>query len=240
MLPLLLAVTLALDPHLLVQRVENLLRSQTSVGEYEMEIHRPRFQRTLRFRFWDDRREDRSLVVVLAPPRDRGTVFLKIKTDLWMYLPRVRRTVRIPPSMMMNSWMGSDFTNDDVARSSSISQDYEPRILEQRGDTVVLELRPKPDAPVVWDRIVLEMLLPNLPLVEHFYNARGEEVRVITFREVKTLHGRRLPTVMEAVPLNRPGHKTVLRLVDVRFDVPMRASWFQVTRLEEISARGGP
>lgn len=240
MLPLLLAVTLALDPHLLVQRVENLLRSQTSVGEYEMEIHRPRFQRTLRFRFWDDRREDRSLVVVLAPPKDRGTVFLKIKTDLWMYLPRVRRTVRIPPSMMMNSWMGSDFTNDDVARSSSISQDYEPRILEQKGDTVTLELRPKPDAPVVWDRIVLEMLLPNLPLVEHFYNARGEEVRVITFREVKTLHGRRLPTVMEAVPLNRPGHKTVLRLVDVRFDVPMQASWFQVSRLEEISTRGGP
>ncbi len=239
MMPLLLLL-LALSPQELVQRVENLLRSSTSVGEYQMEILRPRFHRTLRFRFWDDRAGDRSLVLILEPPKDRGTVFLKIQTDLWMYLPRVRRTVRIPPSMMMNAWMGSDFTNDDVARSSSLSRDYLPQLLDQRGDTVWLELTPKPEAPVVWDRIVLKMLLPNLPLEEHYYNARGEEVRVITFSEVKTLHGRRLPTVLEAVPLNRPGHRTVLRLLDVQFDVPMKDSWFQVTRLEEISTRGGP
>ncbi len=236
----LLLILFALTPQELVQRVETLLRSQTSVGEYQMEISRPHFHRTLRFRFWDDRTDDRSLVLVLEPPRDRGTVFLKLHTDLWMYLPRVRRTVRIPPSMMMNAWMGSDFTNDDVARSSSLSRDYVPRILEQRGDTVLLELVPRPEAPVVWDRILLKVQLPDLPLEERNFNARGEEVRRITFREVKTLHGRRLPTVMEAVPLNRPGHRTVLRLLEVQFDVPMKDAWFQVSRLEDISARGGP
>ncbi len=235
-----LLLALALDPHQLVQQVEDLLRSQTSVGEYRMEVVRPRFRRTFRFRFWDDRPGDRSLILILEPPKDRGTVFLKIQTDLWMYVPRVRRTVRIPPSMMMNSWMGSDFTNDDVARSSSISRDYEPAIQSQQGDTVTLVLTPRPEAPVVWHRIVLRMVLPNLPLEEHFYNARNEEVRVVYFRQVRRLHGRRLPTVMEAVPLNRPGHKTVLTLLDVRFDVPMKDQWFQVTRLEEISARGGP
>lgn len=231
----LLLSLLALDAQELVARVENLLRSQTSVGVYEMQVIRPGFRRTFRLRFWDDRVHDRSLILILDPPRDRGTVFLKRGTDLWMYLPRVRRIIRIPPSMMMNSWMGSDFTNDDVARSSSISRDYIPKILEQKGDTVVLELRPRPEAPVVWNRILLTLQLPDLPLKEEFFGKEGEAVRALFFREPKRLSGRRLPTVMEAIPLGKPGHKTVLRLADVTFDVPIPDHLFDANRLEQIS-----
>lgn len=221
----------------IMENVEGLLRGRTSAGVYEMEVVRPDFGRTVRFKFWDDRTSDRSLILILSPRKDRGTAFLKVGTDLWMYIPKVRRTVRIPPSMMLNSWMGSDFTHDDVSRESSISRDYVPRLLKQREDTVLVELRPKPEAGVVWDRVEFTVLLPNIPLKAIYFDEEGHPVRAVSFSQVRRMGGRRIPTVMEAVPLDRPGHRSILRLKEVKFDVPLDPKLFTLEQLERITRR---
>ncbi len=178
----------------LVQKAEDLLRGLTSTGTYTMIVTRPSWTRRYTIRFWDQREGDKSFVVIEEPVRDRGTAFLKLKNDMWMYIPRVERIIRIPPSMMMNSWMGSDFTNDDLVKESSISRDYDKTILERkrRGKytTYTLQLTPKPDAPVVWGKIVYTLKIPgHIPVRAEYYNERGELIRYMTFERVRKMGG---------------------------------------------------
>ena len=229
-----------ITPSEIVQGVEDLLRSNSSKGKYEIEIIRPNFKRKLKFRFWEVRsKPERSLIVIDEPKRDKGTAFLKEGVNLYMYLPRVRKTIRMPPSMMLNPWMGSDFTNDDLVRSSSISRDYTPEITKVKtlsNDTLLytLTLRPKPDAPVVWERIEYSVKIPGyLPVEAVYYDEEGNAVRKIIFKDVKEMHGRILPATMEVIPLTKKNYKTVLRLVDVYFDVKIPDRTFSLEELEK-------
>ncbi len=230
----------ALTPETIIQKAEDLLRGQTSQGTYEMVLIRPTYQRTVRFRFWEKRgNPDRSLIIIDAPPKDKGTVFLKEGINLYMYLPRVRRTLRLPPSMMLNPWMGSDFTNDDLVRASSLQEDYIAELVTDStyGDTTLYTLRltPKPDAPVVWSGILYQVKVPGyLPVAALYLDEQGDTVRQILFREVRTMHGRTLPTVMEVVPLNKEGHRTILRLLDVQFDVSIPDRMFSLQAIETL------
>jgi outer membrane lipoprotein-sorting protein len=206
----------------ILERVENLLWAKTLQGRYEMSIVTPRWQRTLALRVWMDRPR-RSLVRIDAPAKEAGIGSLRIGSEMWNYLPNVERTVKIPPSMMLQPWMGSDFTNDDLVKQSSILDDYthEASAAEPADGEPVYRVSavPKPDAAVVWGRIVYRVRKTDfMPLTQEFFDERGELVRVLTFSDVRLVGGRRLPTRWEMRPAAKPGHSTTVVLQDAVFN----------------------
>ena len=206
------------DGRELVERVESLLWGRTVQGEYAMTITTPRWQRTLALRAWMERPK-RSFIRILAPAKEKGIGSLRIGAEMWNYLPNVERTVKIPPSMMLQPWMGSDFTNDDLVKSSSIVDDYTSRILREESGAYVLELVPKPDAAVVWGKILYWVRkTDSIPLKEEFYDERGTLVRVMTFSEVRPMGGRAIPTRWEIRPSDKPGNATTIVVKSALYD----------------------
>ncbi|GIV58531.1 MAG: outer membrane lipoprotein-sorting protein [Rhodothermaceae bacterium] len=214
----------------IVRRADELLRGDTFQGRYRMTVIRPDWQRSMVFEVWSEGTE-KSFIRVLEPARDRGVAFLKLGRQMWQYIPRINRVIKIPPSMMMESWMGSDFTNDDLVKESSIVEDYTHRLLgrERVGEDEAygIELLPKPEAPVTWARVVEWIRVDDyIPLRAEYFNERGEHIRTLVFSDVRTLGGRRLPVRMELIEETKPGHRTVLVLEEAVFDRPIPPSVF--------------
>jgi outer membrane lipoprotein-sorting protein len=221
----------------ILDRVETLLWGKTVQGEYEMTIATPRWQRTLALRAWMERPK-RSFVRILAPAKEKGIGSLRIGAEMWNYLPNVERTIKIPPSMMLQPWMGSDLTNDDLVKSSSIIDDYTHRILREEAfdgaAAYVLELIPKPDAAVVWGKIFYWVRKKDfVPLKEEFYDERGALVRVMSFSEVKPVGGRLLPTRWEIRPSDKPGNSTTFVIKSAVYDRPIDPEVFSQRNLQK-------
>jgi outer membrane lipoprotein-sorting protein len=221
----------------ILDKVEKLLWGSTVQGEYEMTITTPRWQRTLGLRLWMDRPR-RSFVRILSPAKEAGIGSLRIGTEMWNYLPNVERIVKIPPSMMLQPWMGSDFTNDDLVKESSILDDYTHKVLgtaQLDGQEVVqIEAVPKPDAAVVWGRIVYWVRRADtMPLKQEFFSERGERVRVLAFSDVKKVGGRVLPTRWDMRPDAKPGNSTTVVLKDAVFDRPVDEEIFSQRNLQK-------
>jgi outer membrane lipoprotein-sorting protein len=221
----------------IIDRVENLLWSRTMEGEFEMTITTARWQRTLAMRVWMERPR-RSFVRILSPAKEKGIGSLRIGAEMWNYLPNVERTIKIPPSMMLQPWMGSDFTNDDLVKSSSVIDDYTHRIV--REETVagapiyVLELIPKPDAAVVWGKILYWVRKSDfIPLKEEFYDERGTLVRVMTFSDIRPMDGRTIPARWEIRPSDKPGNSTTIIVKSALYDRPLDAETFTQRNLQK-------
>ncbi len=234
-----------LDADALVRRAENVLRGDTAEMRAAMTIVRPRWTRTVRFRSWDDRAHDRSLIRILEPARDRGSGFLKIEQTLWTYLPAVERTTRLPPSMLLQPWMGSDFTNDDLVRESSLIDDYTPRLLPEREIDGVpalgVELLPKPEAPVVWAKIEMWLEKERLaPLRGSYYDepekGNFQAVRTLRYSDVRMVQGRPLPHTWEIESQDKPGQMTRVVLEEIAFDRAMPDEIFTQKNLERAEA----
>ena len=217
----------AQDAAEIVHRAEDALRGNTAEMKLRMTITTPRWTRELVVRSWDDRAHDRSFTRVLEPPKDKGTAFLREKDAFWTWLPRVERAMRIPPSMMLQSWMGSDFTNDDLARESSLEKDYTGRLVGEEtleGVTAYrLELLPRPEAPVVFAKLELWIEKARYaPLLYVYYDEpeKGHftELRRLRFSDVRDVQGRPLPHVWEMTPLDKPGHSTKVTLEEAVLD----------------------
>lgn len=211
----------------IVKHAEDALRGKTAEMKMRMTITTPRWSRELVVRSWDDRAHDRSFTRVLEPPKDKGTAFLRDKDAFWTWLPRVERAMRVPPSMMLQSWMGSDFTNDDLARESSLEKDYAATLEgEKELDGVmawVIDLRPKPEAPVVFAKLELWIAKGNYaPLLYVYFDEpqRGQfvELRKLRFSDVRDVQGRPLPHTWEMIPLDKPGHSTKVVLEEATLD----------------------
>ena len=221
----------------ILDRVERLLWGTTVQGDYEMTITTPRWQRTLALRMWMDRPK-RSFVRVLSPAKEAGIGSLRIGGEMWNYLPNVERIIKIPPSMMLQPWMGSDFTNDDLVKESSILDDYTQKVLGVSAvdgqPTYQVEAMPKPDAAVVWGRIVYWVRKSDLmPLKQEFFSERGELVRVLAFSELRSVGGRTLPTRWEMRPAARPGNMTTVLLKDAVFNQPVDEAVFTQRNLQK-------
>lgn len=219
----------------LARRMDDLYRSKTSSASVEMEVVTPDWQRTLVLRAWSMGR-DRTLIRILEPKKEAGVGTLRIGTEMWNYLPNVDKVIKIPPSMMMSSWMGSDFTNDDLVKEFTFVDDFTFRLVrpdDAQPGTLYLECRPKPGVPVVWDRVVIALTENGeIPVWQKFYDEKGRMVRLLAYSEVKTFGGRTIPTVMEMVPETNPGHKTILRYRDVQFDLPLDPNLFSLRTLQ--------
>lgn len=220
----------------IVERAERLLWGRTMQARMEMAVTTPRFQRTLTMQVWVERPR-RSFVRVLAPAREAGIGSLRIDDEMWNYLPAIERTIRIPPSMMLQPWMGSDFTNDDLVKESSIVTDYDHRVLgvQDSGGVPawIVEAAPKPGAPVVWGRIVLRIRQADfIPVAQEYYDERGRLIRVLQFSDVRSLGGRVIPTRWEMHPTDTPDNSTTIVLQSATWDARIDATIFTQRNLQ--------
>ncbi len=214
------------DAVTVIRKVQDLLRADSSFARYTMLVRTPEWERTLRFDSWDDRRHRRFFVRVLAPRKDKDTTWLKNGNNLWMYIPRLERDIRIPPSMMLNSWMGSDFTNDDLVKMESLVEDYEHRIVNDDGQIMTIESIPHPDAPVVWGKLVHQIGHDHIPLRVDYYDEHGKHIRSLIYSDVRRMGGRNIPRVWTMQPIQKPGHETILTIEEVKFDIPLEERLF--------------
>jgi outer membrane lipoprotein-sorting protein len=220
----------------IVDRVDQLLRGRSSHGTVTMEVVTANWSRSLDLEIWS-LGTDYALIRVLAPPKDAGTATLKSRNDLWNYLPRVDRTIKLPPSMMSSAWMGSHFTNDDLVKESRLIEDYDIAIGYEgdRDGVAVWEfvLTPKPEAPVVWGRIEEQIRKSDdMPVWARYYDERGDLARTLTFSDFRRMGGRLVPARMTVQPTDKPDESTVLQYRELAFDVGLEPSFFSLQRLQ--------
>ena len=219
----------------ILEKVDDLWRGESSYAEMTMEVVTENWKRTLELRAWSLGKE-RSLVIITYPPKERGVATLKVEQDIWNYLPRVNRVIRVPSSMMMAGWMGSHFTNDDLVKESRLSDDYESSITfegERQGEIIYeLTLVPKPGAPVVWGRIVITVLADSLiPTRSLYYDEDGNLVRTMVFSDVGELAGRQVPMRMTLVPEDKPKESTVIVYHTLKLGLGLKEEFFSMATL---------
>jgi hypothetical protein len=222
------------DVEALLRRLDDLYRSKSSIARIEILATNPRTTRSLRLKAWT-RGEEHVLVVIEAPPREVGTATLRVGENLWNYLPRIARTIRVPPSMMLGSWMGTDFTNDDLVKESSLRKDFSARV-DRRSESPPgwwLALEVKPDVVGRWARIEILVSDDDLPVEERHFDRKGRLARTMRFDEVKLLGGRRVPSHIVLTPADTEGQRTEMRYLEVQFDVPISEDTFSLSRLEQ-------
>ncbi len=221
------------DVDAVLDRLDDLYRSKSSIARVEITVVSPRSTRTMRVKGWT-RGETKALIVVESPSRDEGTATLRVDDNLWTYLPRVARTMRVPPAMMLSSWMGTDFTNDDLVKESSLRHDFTAK-LRGRSESPAgwwIDLSVKPGAVGRWARIELLVSDDLLPVEERHFDRKNRLARTMTFDDIKTLGGRTLPTHVVVQPADDPSKRTEMRYLDIAFDVDVPDDTFSLSRLE--------
>lgn len=211
----------------------DLYRSKSSIARIEIVVTTPRTTRSMRLKAWT-RGEEEALVVIEAPPREAGAATLRVGESLWNYLPRIARTIRVPPSMMLAAWMGTDFTNDDLVKESSLRKDFTAQILRRSESPAGwwIALVVKPGVVARWARIELLVSDDTLPIEERHFDRRGRLARVMAFDDVRTLGGRRLPAHLTMTSVDPPGQRTEMRYLDLQFDLAIGDDTFSLSRLE--------
>ena len=221
-----------------VQKADELLHSHSSRTDVTMRIERPSWTRELGMRSYS-LGDDYAMIYIMSPVKDKGTSFLKRQIDLWQWSPTISRIIKIPPSMMSQSWMGSDFTNDDLVKGASVVRDYDHSFL---ADTVWegaaawrVKLVPKPQAPVVWSKVVSTITKDDyIQRKNEFYDERGALSSVMILDNVKKIGGRTIPTRMQMTPQNKPGHRTTMETTDAKFDISIKEDFFSQQNMKQI------
>jgi outer membrane lipoprotein-sorting protein len=216
----------------LLKKIDELFRSQSSVATMKMQIVTPNWQRTLEMQSWT-LGMDNTFIRVLSPHKDRGVATLKIDKEMWNYFPKINKVIKVPPSMMMGSWMGSDFTNDDLVREVSLVKEY--KVSKQvEGDNFRLTLIPKKDTVTVWGKIEFIVNKQSLlPLQQNYYNEKGVQVRTMIFSDIRYFSGKKMPAVMTMIPLNKTGHKTIIKYVEAEFNSDISNNVFTLRNLQK-------
>ncbi|MBI5631344.1 MAG: outer membrane lipoprotein-sorting protein [Elusimicrobia bacterium] len=233
----------------LVDEANKALRGNSSRARLAMTISTPQWERRMEVEGWNQGRE-MAFIRILAPAKEKGTITLRRKNEMWVWMPKVERVIKIPPTMMHSSWQGSDFTYEDIVKADSIVKDYDHKLLEknQEKERVVykVEAVPKPDAPVVWGKVILwAALYPGseaVPLREDDYSERGELVRSMAFSEIKRMGGRLVPSRLECLPVKKNkektsekerAYKTVISYQELEFDLAFDENFFSLSRLQK-------
>lgn len=222
----------------IITKMDQNLRGTTSTQKLTMTIVRPSWQRSVSMTSWS-KGQDYSMILITAPAKESGQVFLKRGKEMWNWVPSINRMIKIPPSMMMQSWMGSDFTNDDLVRESSIVNDYDHAIV---GEETIrnmpcykISLDPKPDAPVVWGKVLVWVTKQDyLELKAEFYDEDEELVNSMELSNIRTMSGRRLPTHWEMIPADEEGHKTILEMESAEFNKVIDDGFFSQQNMKRL------
>ena len=220
----------------IIERVDRVLRGDSSHGVARMEVVTEHWERELVIEMWS-LGTDYSLVRVQSPAREAGTATLMADDDIWNYLPKVDRAIKIPASMMAGAWMGSHFTNDDLVKESQLIEDYdiEATYDGDRDGVTVWELRltPKQEAAVVWGYVDYQVRQADyMPLLARYYDEDGELARTMRWSEFRDLGGRFVPAVMEMQPADKPDESTKVAYDELEFNIDIEPSFFSLQMLK--------
>lgn len=214
----------------LLERMDTLYQQDSAHAIMTMTVVTPDYQRTMQLESWS-LGLDYALVKVLEPVRERGVATLQRDTEMWNFLPKINKVVKVPPSMMMGSWMGSDFTNDDLMRDTSWSEEYDVS-LSETADTYELQLTPFENTVTVWGGMTLSIDKASLlPLEQRYFDEDGEQMRVMTFSNVTDFNGTALPATMTLTPLNKDGQYTEVEYQQLDFNVDLDDGFFTLQNL---------
>ena len=222
----------------IVKRADENRRGTSSYSEVTMTIVRPTWTREIGIKSWA-KGNDYSLTLITSPARDRGQTFLKRGRDLWNWQPSINRMIKMSSSVMGQSWMGSDFTNDDMVRESSIVNDYTHELVSRERvrefDCYKLILTPKEDAAVVWGKVVSWISTTDFVEIKaEFYDEDGDLVNTFNGYDVKTYGKRKLASRMEVIPADKPNQKTVMTVEKYDFDIMLEDSFFSQQNMQRL------
>lgn len=230
------------DAAAIVRSGETQIRGTSTQALLRMEISRPDFSRKLKLRIWTKGKE-KSLVHILEPAKEEGVMSLRVKEQMWNYLPKTDQVIRVPSSLMLQSWMGSDFTNDDLMKASSLVTDYTHRLLSMEkiaGESVsLIECLPKPEAPVVWGKILYwARQSDDLPVKQEYYDEKGKLIRTLRLSQFRKMDDRVIPSVWTMVKAASAAETTTVTYENILYDKAVEESVFDRERLRRTSQTG--
>jgi len=222
----------------IITKADNAFRGKSSKMEMTMTIERPKWTRTIKMKSWT-MGEDYSMVLITSPEKDKGQVFLKRKKDLWNWIPKINRMVKMPPSMMSQGWMGSDVSNDDLLRQSSLVTDYTHKILATETisgrECWKIELTPKEDADIMWGKIQMWISKTGyLNLKSEYFDEDMYLAHTEIGSNIKVMDGKDFPTKLEIIPADEPQNKTILEFTFIDFDIDIDESFFSQQKMKTI------
>lgn len=222
----------------IVQTATDKLNGESSRGKMKMKIIRPDWTREISMKVWS-LGTDYYMIYITAPAREEGQVFLKREDNMWNYMPNIDRMIKLPPSMMMQSWMGSDFTNNDLVKVSSMVEDYEHEIVGEEKiegyECWKIRFTPKPEAAVVWGRIDMWIAKGEFyELQAFYYDENIELIKKEFMSQIEQMGDRKLPGHMEMIPVDKEGHKTVMDFVDMEFNVDLSPEFFSIRNMKRV------
>ena len=222
-----------LDVEALVRQVEQQYMGASSRAQTIMQVKTSHWERTLEMEAWSLDR-DYFLVRIIEPAKERDVATLKRYREVWNYLPKVDRVIKVPPSMMGGSWMGSHITNDDLVKANHIEKDYNLRLVEETETYFLVECLPKEDAAVVWGKIVYRInKTPQVPDQIDYYDEEMVRVREIRFDDVQQIGDRIVPMRLTVLPLEKPDEQTILQYRELIFDLPIDETYFSLRNLKK-------
>ncbi len=232
---LLSSTAFAADPTIdeLLNAADDIQRGESSHATVTMQVKTDRYERTMKMESWAKGTEQ-TLIRILEPAKDAGVATLKVDDNIWNYLPKVDRTMKVPAGMMGGSWMGSHFTNDDLVKESRMSEDFDGVITgrPEQGGAWVIELTPKPNAPVVWGKVVVRINPDKIPTKIEYFDEKGALVRTMLFEDIREMDGRKVPATMTLQPADKPDEFTRFTYVDIDFDTDIPDSTFSLQALK--------
>lgn len=206
-----------------IKKGEDQMRGNSAYSKIEIIVEKPRFKRSILLDSYDNRKQDKFFIRILEPKKDKNTTFLKIKSNLWQYIPKIGKEIKIEASLMGDSWMGSDFTNDDLVKENSIVDDFTHSFLEsQDPDLYKIVMNPKPYSSVVWAKIIIYSRKKDcLPVKEEFYDEQGRLKKVMILSNFKVMGGKLIPSkmVMGTIENNQVKSRTTLNNLQITFDL---------------------
>jgi outer membrane lipoprotein-sorting protein len=222
----------------IVQKADDLQRGETNKSEMSMTIIRPKWERTITMKSWSKGRMH-SLTIITAPAKDKGQVFLKRDNEMWNWVPSISRMIKLPPSMMSQGWMGSDYSNDDILKESSIVVDYTHKIVGSEAvdglDCYKIELTPKEDATVVWGKVYKWISKEEFwQMKTEYYDEDDDLVRTEIASSIKQFGDRKLPSKMEIIPADKPGQKTIVNIKSSTFNIKIDDKFFSQQNMKRV------
>lgn len=225
------------DAETIIKKTEDKLNGDTAFLKITMIVETSRTERTMRMESYSIGKE-KSFIKITYPRKDQGITFLKIDEEMWQYVPRIEKIIKIPPSMMLQSWMGSDFTNDDLVKESSISEDYDARLIGESETEYSIELIPHEEAAVVWGRIVMRVHKElYLPTRVEYYDEDDELIRILHYEDRKQYNDRIYPSrwLVEPKTEDKKDNRTIIEVDEAVFDEEISPAYFTKRALKRFS-----
>ena len=226
-----------LDPEKILDGVDDLYRSNSSHGIITLSVTTVNWKRTLTLEQWS-KGEDKSLIKILKPKKEKGLATLRVDKNVWNYMPKVKRVVKIPSSMMSSSWMGSHFTNDDLVKQSRMVEDYIFSItfegMREEKEIIEITCIPNKDAAVVWGKVEVIVLRDDyIPIRMIYYDEDLLLSRTLEFTDIRTMNGKMIPTLMSISPADEPNESTIVRWEEIQFDITIDDEFFSLRKMQQ-------